>query len=289
MKKLIDNKDYKGIKQVLSNNPDLANEGIPYDDVNTTKAHPLHRICDEVFSKNYNDEEAIKDFNKAIELKPDFADAWLEKGWCLNELNRSKEAIPVLQKANSLSKNNYHIYFETGHAYASLNLTDSALKHFKESLRIKPDHLAAYVSLGDLYREKLNNSKQALSYYLKASKIDNTHKKSNYWIGWCYNETEKFDSAVFYLQKVVEVDPSNSPASVELGFALYSLNRFSEAIKAFKPALAAKPKPEIALFYTAMCFVKTNNKEEALSKYNELTILNSSYAANLLKEIQQMK
>lgn len=241
------------------------------------------------FKKINNCIEVLSLLNKAIELKPDFADAWLQKGWCLNELNRSGEAIPVLQKANSLSKNNYHIYFETGHAYASLNLTDSALKHFKESLRIKPDHLAAHVSLGDLYREKLKDSIQALSYYLKASKIDSTHKKSNYWIGWCYNETEKFDSAVFYLQKVVEADPSNSPASVELGFALYSLNKYSQAINAFKPALAAKPKPEIALFYTAMCFVKTNNKEEALSKYNELTILNSSYAANLLKEIQQMK
>ena len=60
MKKLIDNKDYKGIEQALSNNPDLANEGIPYDSVNTTKAHPLHRICDGVFSGKYTDEEAVK-------------------------------------------------------------------------------------------------------------------------------------------------------------------------------------------------------------------------------------
>jgi ankyrin repeat protein len=60
MKKLIDNKDYNGIKQALSNNPNLANEGIPYDDVNTAKAHPLHRICDGVLSKKYTDEEALK-------------------------------------------------------------------------------------------------------------------------------------------------------------------------------------------------------------------------------------
>jgi uncharacterized protein len=60
MKKLIDNKDYKGIEQELSTHPALANEGIPYDEVNTTKAHPLHRICDGVFSKKYTDEEAVK-------------------------------------------------------------------------------------------------------------------------------------------------------------------------------------------------------------------------------------
>jgi len=59
MKTLIDNKDYKGIEKALSANPYLANEGIPYDDVNTTKAHPLHRICDGVFSGKYSDEEAV--------------------------------------------------------------------------------------------------------------------------------------------------------------------------------------------------------------------------------------
>ena len=60
MKKLIDNKDHEGIRNALSKNPDLANEGIPFDEANTTKAHPLHRICDGVFAKRYRDEEAVE-------------------------------------------------------------------------------------------------------------------------------------------------------------------------------------------------------------------------------------
>jgi uncharacterized protein len=60
IKKLIEDKDYPGIKQALCNNPALANEEIPYDKKNTTKAHPLHRICDGVFSKKYTDEEAVE-------------------------------------------------------------------------------------------------------------------------------------------------------------------------------------------------------------------------------------
>jgi len=60
MKHLILNKDYAGINKALSENPSLANEGWPYDESNTTKAHPLHRICDLVFSKNITDEEAVK-------------------------------------------------------------------------------------------------------------------------------------------------------------------------------------------------------------------------------------
>jgi uncharacterized protein len=60
MRELILNKDYEGIRQALTDNPALANEGIPYDAANPTKAHPLHRICDGVFIKKITDDEAIK-------------------------------------------------------------------------------------------------------------------------------------------------------------------------------------------------------------------------------------
>src|SRR6266498_3967088 len=62
IKTLIENKDYEVIRQLLSNNPNLANEGItiPYDSKCASKAHPLHRICDAVFAKKNTDEEAIE-------------------------------------------------------------------------------------------------------------------------------------------------------------------------------------------------------------------------------------
>lgn len=59
VKKLIDAVDYEGLKHILSAYPGLANEEIAYDEVNTAKAHPLHRICDGVFSKTYTDEQAL--------------------------------------------------------------------------------------------------------------------------------------------------------------------------------------------------------------------------------------
>lgn len=61
IKTLIENKDYEAIKELLSGNPELANEGItiPYDNKCSIKAHPLHRICDAVFSKKITDEEAV--------------------------------------------------------------------------------------------------------------------------------------------------------------------------------------------------------------------------------------
>jgi len=239
--------------------------------------------------KSRDCEQILLLLNKAIEQKPDYADALLEKGWCLNELNRPKEAIPVLLKAKSLTKNNYQVSYELAHAYYSANDSDSAFKYFKETLKWKPDHFLAITGIADLQREKNANTLEAIAWYQKALKIDSNHKRTNYWIGWCYNDNKKYDSAIYHLQKVLIADPSNPLASVEMGYALYSLDRYDEAFEAFKPALAAKTKPELAVFYSGMCLVKKGSKAAALDKYNELVILNSSYAAQLLTEIQKMK
>jgi len=241
------------------------------------------------FKKSSNCTEVLNLLTKAVALKPDFGEALLEQGWCLNELGRSAEAIPVLQKAAVILKNKSNAYYEMGHAWYALGKTDSALKYFRETLKLNPSHQLAIVGMGDLYRDKLTDTKEALNWYIKATQIDSSHKKTNYWTGWCYNDLKKHDSAVFYLQKVLDEEPSNLLASFEQGYAYYSLNRYSDAINAFKPTLAVKDKPVLAVYYTGLCNVKTGSKAAALDKYNELVILNSPYAAQLLAEIQKMK
>ena len=61
VKKLIEQKNSNGLRELLSNRPKLANEGItiPYAFFCHTKAHPMHRICDAVFTGKMTDEEAI--------------------------------------------------------------------------------------------------------------------------------------------------------------------------------------------------------------------------------------
>lgn len=61
VKKLIESKDFNGLNRLLADNPNLANEGItiPYDFFCTSKAHPLHRICDGVYCVKITDNEGV--------------------------------------------------------------------------------------------------------------------------------------------------------------------------------------------------------------------------------------
>ncbi len=57
---LMNSLDYDGLRRALSENPGAANEGLPFDERNQTLAHPLHRICDGVFTGTYSDDDAVK-------------------------------------------------------------------------------------------------------------------------------------------------------------------------------------------------------------------------------------
>ena len=45
---------------MLNENPTLANQGLACDERNTIPAHPLHRICDAVFSGIYSQDEGVE-------------------------------------------------------------------------------------------------------------------------------------------------------------------------------------------------------------------------------------
>lgn len=60
IRNLIINVDLDGLKKILSSNPSLANEEMPFDKNNAALEHPLHRICDGVFGGKYTDHDGAK-------------------------------------------------------------------------------------------------------------------------------------------------------------------------------------------------------------------------------------
>jgi tetratricopeptide (TPR) repeat protein len=54
--------------------------------------------------RNYND--IIDNCNKALEIDPNNADAWNNKGWAMSLLRRYEEAIECLDKALEIDPNN---------------------------------------------------------------------------------------------------------------------------------------------------------------------------------------
>ncbi|HMH31683.1 MAG TPA: ankyrin repeat domain-containing protein [Puia sp.] len=119
MKKLVLSKDYAGIRKALSENHKLANEGWPFDGKNMTLAHPLHRICDLVFSGELTDEEAVT-----------IAEIFLESGADVNGYEMIIKKDTPLSAASSLHadkvaivyiEHNANIYHQGAHGGTALH------------------------------------------------------------------------------------------------------------------------------------------------------------------------
>jgi tetratricopeptide (TPR) repeat protein len=154
--------------------------------------------------------------------------------------------------------------------------------------------LSAQVDVNELYNKALILKKErkcaeAIPILLKVTELKPNHSKALADLGWCYNETKQFDQAIPQLQKAILADSSDATAYGEIGYSFYSIQQYSTAIGHLNNANHLKPKTEITIYYLGLCFVRLNSKADAVKKYNELSLMNSSYAGKLLEEIKAMK
>ncbi|HEX4957411.1 MAG TPA: tetratricopeptide repeat protein [Lacibacter sp.] len=152
----------------------------------------------------------------------------------------------------------------------------------------------AQADVQELYNQALALKKErkcteAIPVLLKVTELRPNYAKALADLGWCYNETKQFDKAIPQLQKALLADSTDAIAYSEIGYSYYSIQQYATAIGHLNNANYLKPRTETTIYYLGLCFVRLNSKTEAVKRYNELSLMNSSYAGKLLEEIKLMK
>ena len=97
--------------------------------------------------------KALEDFNKAIKLKPDDFEILNNRGIVLTKLNYAKKALADFDKAISLNPDNTYAYNNRGNALKSLHRFDEALDDYSKALSLKPDNHEAQQGIIQLLAE----------------------------------------------------------------------------------------------------------------------------------------
>ncbi len=92
-------------------------------------------------------DEAIKYFNKAILLKPNFADAYSNLGSSLEKKGKPEEAINAFQKALKLKPDHANSYFNLGNIFKDQDKLDKAINFYKKAIFYKPNYAEAHHNL----------------------------------------------------------------------------------------------------------------------------------------------
>ena len=87
-------------------------------------------------------EEAIKLYDKAISINPEYHEAWHNQGTALANLQRYIEAIASFDKAILIKPDCADFWFNRGSTLANLQRYTEAIVSFEEAILIKPDFLS---------------------------------------------------------------------------------------------------------------------------------------------------
>ena len=207
----------------------------------------------------HENEEALKAYNKAIEFRPDFALAWNNKGIVLSKLDKKNDALDAFNRAIEFKSDFAEALNNKGNVLADLGRHEEALNAYKMARNIKKDFAEAWYNEGVVHADSKKYEK-ALYAYNKA--IDS---KSDYTEAW-YNKgnvlayLDRYEEALDAYKMAIEIKPDYTDALYNKGFALWELGRHDEAFDACNKAIEIEPDFADA-WYTLACFYSLENEK----------------------------
>ena len=166
-------------------------------------------------------EEALHAFDNSISLKPDYADAYYNKGYALYYLDKLDEAIEAYRISISLKPDNAEVYSNMGVALKNQGKFDEAILAYRKSISLKPDHAEAYDNMGVALKDqgKLDEAIEAFkkSILLKPSRAEVYNNLGN-----TLKEQGRLDQALETYNKAISLKPDYADACCNISF-IYNL------------------------------------------------------------------
>lgn len=159
--------------------------------------------------------EAITCYEKALEIKPDYAEAYHNLGCVLKDRDKLDEAILCYQKAVKIKPDYAEAYHNLGYVFKDQSKLDDAITCYEKALEIEPDCAEAYNNMGNAFRSK-GKLDDAILCYQKALKLKPDFAGAYNNMGNTSQDQEKLNEAICYYEKALEIEPDFAQAHSEL-------------------------------------------------------------------------
>lgn len=240
-------------------------------------------------------DRAIEDFDRAIQLKPDYADAFYGRGDAYFLLGQKDRAIQDYDQVIRLEPGNAEALGSRGNAYASSGRRARAIQEYDQAIRLKPDSAEAFRSRGQNYLY-MHEYTRAVQDYDQAIRLKPDNGFSFYGRAEAYSALGQYASAVQDLGQAIRLRPdlvyrgflqirlcraralwgqqldlalqdcsallqsgSDSYILATRGLIYFRMEKFADAIRDCSAALATNAKSVDALYVRGRARLKTGD------------------------------
>lgn len=226
------------LAQAIENNPKLTEAYMGMGDIYRKKGQlPLAR----------------ERYETAAILEPRNYQAQYNHGLMLQLLGQAKEAIRAYQKALSVTPESFDANRDIASAYLQLGTPDASLPYALRSTELNPDSQPAWSNLAATY-SLMGRYENAIDAYRTANELGELANPVLLGLADAHIRLGNFPRAINTLNSLITSNPS-ATAHERLGFALFKIRRYEDALDQFEQGLQFDTEDLAALNGAGACYM----------------------------------
>lgn len=157
-------------------------------------------------------EAAAASFRKAAEKMPQSIEANYNLAICYLRLEKTAEAIDLLEKILHRKNDLPEVYLALGEAYFNRQEMEKAISSFKRAQELQPNNERIFYDLGLIYY-KIDQLESAISSLEQAIKLNPKFSSAYYQLGLVFLKKGDFSRAIDAFEKFLQLEPEAKEAS----------------------------------------------------------------------------
>ena len=220
---------------------------------------------------------AIADYDRAIELKPDYAEACFSRGVAKGCLGDYRGAIADCDRVIEFKPDDAEAYFLRGIAKGGLGDHDGAIADFDQVIESKPDYVEAYFLRGS-DKFALGDYEGAIADSDRAIELKPDYVNAYYTRGVAKGSLGDYRGAIADYDRAIELKPDDAEAYFLRGGAKSELGDYEGAIADYDRAIELKPDYANAYYNRGVAKGRLDDYHGAKANYDRAIELNPNYA-----------
>jgi tetratricopeptide (TPR) repeat protein len=233
---------------------------------------PAHRHLGNALRDLGRFEEALASYAHAIECRPDFKEAYVNRAMTLLLLRRPAEALGDLDRAIALGADDAQALLYRGSALIDLKRPADAAVCCERAMKLKPDLPDAYVNHGiALYL--LGSFEEAAADCERALRLNGGHAGAHAYLGAALHALRRLEDALTSLDAAIALDPQSAFAHNVRALCLLDLQRPQQALESCERAIALRPDLADAHNTRGLALTDSLRFEQAQASFDEAIAL----------------